>query len=276
MSILNQDLLFALAALAYLALGTHFWRTRWGAGADSTAKPMAAWERTAIGATLLLHGLALNGALFTAGSMVFSFSLALSMMLCLAVLIYWIESFAARLEGMQPLILLLAALSTALPALFPKAHALAHAGSLGFRFHFLTAMAAYSLFTLSAIQTLFMGFAEKRLHRRTMSRALASLPPLLTMEALLFRMVTLAFILLTVALGSGIFFSEAIYGKPLSLDHKTVFAFASWLIYGALLTGRHMYGWRGRVAQRWLLSGFVVLLLAYVGSRFVVEVILGR
>lgn len=276
MSILNQDLLFALSALAYLALGTHFWRTRWLAGTNSTCQPMAAWERAAIGATLLLHGLALYGALLDGGAMVFSFSLALSMMLYLAVLIYWIESFGARLEGMQPPVLLLAAVSTALPALFPKAHALMHAGSLGFRLHFLTAMAAYSLFTLSAIQALFMGFAEKRLHRRTMSRALTSLPPLLTMEALLFRMVGLAFALLTFALGSGIFFSEAIYGKPLSLDHKTIFALASWVIFGALLSGRRLYGWRGRVAQRWLLSGFVVLLFAYVGSRFVVEVILGR
>lgn len=276
MNILNQDLLFAVAAVAYLALGTHFWRTRWLAGAAATVRPMMTWERTAIGATLLLHGLALYGALLVAGSMVFSFSLALSIMLYLAVLIYWIESFGARLEGMQPPVLLLAALSTALPALFPKAHALMHAGSIGFRLHFLTAMAAYSLFTLSAIQALFMGFAEKRLHRRTMSRALASLPPLLTMEALLFRMVGLAFILLTIALGSGVFFSDAIYGKSMSLDHKTIFAFASWIIYAALLLGRRLYGWRGRVAQRWLLSGFVVLLLAYVGSRFVVEVILGR
>ena len=62
----------------------------------------------------------------------------------------------------------------------------------------------------------------------------------------------------------------------MSFNHKTLFAFISWLIFAALLAGRHLRGWRGRVALRWTLSGFVALLLAYVGSRFVLEVILGR
>jgi ABC-type uncharacterized transport system permease subunit len=60
------------------------------------------------------------------------------------------------------------------------------------------------------------------------------------------------------------------------MNHKNIFAIISWLIYGGLLFGRLQYGWRGRTAIRWTLSGFVILLLAYVGSKFVLEVLLGR
>ena len=75
---------------------------------------------------------------------------------------------------------------------------------------------------------------------------------------------------------SGIAFSEEVFGKPLTFNHKTVFAILSWVIFAALLAGRHLRGWRGRIALRWTLAGFAALLLAYVGSRFVLEVILGR
>lgn len=138
------------------------------------------------------------------------------------------------------------------------------------------AMFAYSLFTLAALHAILMAITEQRLHRGRLTPLFAGLPPLLTMEALLFRLISIAFALLTLTLLSGALFSEQIFGKPLPLNHKTVFAVISWLIFGALLAGRHRYGWRGRMALRWTLTGFSVLLLAYVGSRFVLEVILGR
>ena len=92
----------------------------------------------------------------------------------------------------------------------------------------MAAMLAYSLFTLSALHAVFMGYAERKLHQRALTKSLASLPPLLTMEALLFRMIVVAFSLLTVALISGSIYSEEIFGKPLTFDHKTLFAFISW------------------------------------------------
>jgi ABC-type uncharacterized transport system permease subunit len=96
------------------------------------------------------------------------------------------------------------------------------------------------------------------------------------MEAVLFRMIIIAFVLLTIALGSGVLFAEAIFGKAMAIDHKTLFGFVSWGIFAALLVGRHVYGWRGRIALRWTLAGFMVLLLAYIGSSFVAQVLLGR
>ena len=109
-----------------------------------------------------------------------------------------------------------------------------------------------------------------------MSGPLANLPPLLTLEALLFRIIGLGFMLLTLTLLTGAVFSETLFGQVMRFNHKTVFAITSWLIFAFLLAGRHLYGWRGRVALRWTLAGFISLLLAYIGSRFVLEVILQR
>lgn len=276
-SILLHLLPNILAALLYAALGFHFWRTRWReTDKPLAASPMQTWERLAIGGTLAIHAFVLYVGLFGAGTMQFSFGLALSLMLWLAVFIYWLESFQSRMDGLQPMVLPLAAICAALPVFFPHAHAIEHAASWGFKTHFLTAMLAYSLFTLSALHAVFMGYTEKKLHQHALTRSLASLPPLLTMEALLFRMIIVAFILLTITLGSGVLFSEEIFGKALKLDHKTLFAFASWGIFAALLIGRRAYGWRGRTALRWTMAGFMALLLAYIGSRFVLEIVLGR
>jgi len=270
-------LLHLLAATLYAGLAIHFWRTRWrGAVLAQPLVGLLAWERVLLLAALVLHGVTLGQEIFADGAMRFGFSVALSLMLWLAITMYWIESFYARMEGLQMLGLPLAALCVLLPALFPSQHLLVNADSPAFRIHFLVAMLAYSLFTLAALHALLMAVAEKRLHQGHLSPLLASLPPLLTMERLLFRLIHIAFLLLTLTLISGIFFSETLFGKALEFNHKTVFAFISWLIFAALLVGRHLRGWRGRLALRWTLTGFVALLLAYVGSRFVLEVILGR
>jgi ABC-type uncharacterized transport system permease subunit len=237
---------------------------------------MQGWERATIAAALIIHAAGLYTSLFTDAGMRFSFSFALSLMMWLAVLIYWLESFMARMEGMQPLVLPIAALCALLPVFFPNVHLIANAKAIGFKLHFLAAMAAYSLLTLSAMHAIFMGFTENALHKRSLKRALNSLPPLLTMESLLFRMLLLGFILLTLTVGSGVMFSEELFGKALTIDHKTLFAFASWGIFATLLVGRHAWGWRGKRALRWTLAGFSLLILAYVGSRFVAEVVLGR
>jgi len=276
-AIVIQLLPHILAALIYGVLGFHFWNTRWREHENQcVACPMQTWERSLIAVALAIHAFGLYDALFAEVGMRFSFSFALSLMMWLAVLIYWLESFMARMEGMQPMVLPLAAACTMLPILFPQVHLVANASATGFKLHFLAAMLAYSLLTLSALHAIFMGFTESALHKRSLRRSLSSLPPLLTMETLLFRMLLLGFVLLTLTVGSGVLFSETLFGKPLSVDHKTLFAFASWGIFATLLIGRHAWGWRGKRALRWTLAGFALLILAYVGSRFVAEVILGR
>lgn len=276
-SLMPTILMHGLAAAIYTVLALHFWRSRWRG--PLLAQPVGGlrhWERVALLVALVLHGLSLRGEIFDGEAMRFSFAIALSVMLWLAIALYWVESFYARMDGLQILGLPLAALAVLLPMGFTDAHRLANAGSLAFRLHFLMAMLAYSLFTLAALHTLLMAVAEKGLHRGRISPLMAGLPPLLTMEALLFRLIHVAFTLLTLTLLSGVMFSETLFGKAFTFNHKTVFAVVSWLIFAALLVGRHLYGWRGRIALRWTLAGFAALLLAYVGSRFVLEVLLGR
>jgi ABC-type uncharacterized transport system permease subunit len=275
--IVIQLLPHILAALLYGGLGFHFWNTRWRESEHQcVACPMQGWERATIASALIIHAAGLYNALFSEAGMRFSFSFALSLMMWLAVLIYWLESFMSRMEGMQPMVLPLAAACAILPVIFPNVHVVANARATGFKLHFLAAMLAYSLLTLSALHAIFMGFTENALHKRSLKRSLTSLPPLLTMESLLFRMLMLGFILLTLTVGSGVMFSEELFGKALTIDHKTLFAFASWGIFATLLIGRHAWGWRGKRALRWTLAGFALLILAYVGSRFVAEVVLGR
>ncbi|MBL8446903.1 MAG: cytochrome c biogenesis protein CcsA [Zoogloeaceae bacterium] len=269
-------LLHLVPASIYAALGAHFWRTRWLDPAPARRNGLSLTERLVILFALATHGYVLHGALFPGGGMHFGFGVALSLMLWLAVLFYWIEALYTRLDGLQTLAMPIAAISCLLPALFPGHHILDNSGTPAFRVHFIIAMLAYSLFTLAAFHALLMSAAEKRLHDGRLNRALANLPPLLTMEALLFRLVSIAFILLTLTLVSGIGFSEVLFGRPARFDHKTVFGFASWGIFATLLVGRHFWGWRGRPALRWILAGFVALLLAYVGTRFVTEILLAR
>lgn len=269
-------LLHLLPASLYALLGVHFWHSRWIAPTATPRHGLRPGERALMLAALVAHGFVLHATFFAENGIHFGFSLALSLMLWLAMLFYWIESLYSRLEGLQTLAMPVAAICALLPAFFPGQHLLENAGSPLFRAHFVVAMLAYSLFTLAALHALLMAVAERRLHSARLTRALAALPPLLTMETLLFRLISIAFVLLTLTVGSGILFSEALFGKAFRFDHKTVFAIISWLLFGSLLIGRHAWGWRGKKAQYWTLAGFIALMLAYVGSRFVAEVLLGR
>jgi ABC-type uncharacterized transport system permease subunit len=266
-------LLYVAAAILYAALAFHFWRTRWRDPGPASIEP---WERWAIMAPLAIHGWLVYEAVLRAPELRFGFGMALSIMLWLTVLLYWIESLFFRLEGMQPLVLGVTAIRAPLPLMFPGLAVHAPTGSLEFRLHLMLGMSAYSLFTIAALHALLMKLLERRLHGGALSAPFSALPPLLTMESLLFRIIFAGFILLTLTLATGFLFSEDLFGRPLRFEHKSVFAIASWVIFAALLAGRRLYGWRGRVALRWTLAGFLTLLLAYVGSRFVLEVILGR
>jgi ABC-type uncharacterized transport system permease subunit len=257
----------------YVGLAWHFWRTRWrGAGAS---KGLQAWERAALLVPLALHGWLLYQGLASA-ELRFGFAQALSAMMFLGIAVYWIESLFYSLEGMQPLLLPLAAAAVPLPALFPGlASSGAHAQAPEFRLHLALAMAAYGLSVIALLHAALMAVLERRLNRKD-SGFFANLPPLLTLEQLLFRVIAAAFVFLSLTLLTGIAFSEELFGRALRFDHKTVFALLSWLTFGLLLAGRSLHGWRGRTAVRWTLSGFLMLLFAYVGSRFVLEVVLQR
>ncbi len=269
---------YLITSLMYAALAVYFWRTRWAAAPEAGA-PRAGTrklEHLMVAVPLTLHAALLYGSVFAGVGVHLGLASAVSVIVWLAVLIYWLGNLFSDVDGLQAMMLPVAAVCAFLPVLFPTARALPHTDLAAFKLHFLIAMLAYSLFTIASLHVLLMALLERRLHGGNLPAALQKLPPLLTMETLLFRIITAGFILLTLTLASGIVYSEELFGSALRFSHKTVFGIMSWLIFAALLGGRQRYGWRGRVAVRWTLAGFLMLVLAYVGSKFVLEVILGR
>lgn len=232
----------------------------------------------------VLHAVSLADAVVTPDHLRLGFAVMLSAALWMSVGAYWVENRNRSADGLRRMVLPTAALTIVLPVIFPgTAIPLAGKPPL-FAWHIALSTLAYGSLTIAAFHSVLMAMQESRLHALPaavgrpgwFSLAIDNLPPLLTMERLLFRMIALGFFLLSLTVISGVFFSEQLFGKPFRWDHKTVFTLLSWLLFGALLAGRHWRGWRGRTALTFTLSGFATLLLAYVGSRFVLEVVLHR
>lgn len=271
-------LAYLVAFLIYGLIGWHFWRTKWNNPVQSTDDHAVtvSLENHVILIPLILHGYILYQSIFSGSGLSFGIGNAVSSIVWLTALIYWLSSFFYRLEVMQALVAPVAAVAVLLPLIFPSPHPLTNTDFPAFKAHILVAMMAYSLLTIAALHALLMTFVERRLHHPAMPSVLTNLPSLLAMEKLLFRIIWAGFILLTLTLISGVVFSEEVFGQPVKFTHKTLFGFISWSVFAALLAGRQLYGWRGRIATRWTLIGFIILLLAYIGSKFVLEVILQR
>jgi ABC-type uncharacterized transport system permease subunit len=259
-------LLHLIPAALYLLLGVYFWKR------PALPSPRARWLCLL---PMLLHGGLLHAALLPEGRLHFGLGVAVSLILWLAAVVYWLQSWAHRMGALQTLALPLAALGVLAPLISPGTHVLGPPSVL-FVVHFLVAMFAYALSTLALLHALLMAVVEKRLHHARSVHLVAGMPPLLTLETLLYRLIAVVFVLLTLTLASGAVFSEEVFGRPWRFDHKTVFAVLSWGIFGVLLWGRRARGWRGRTALRWIFAGFFTLLLAYLGTHFVLEFVLGR
>lgn len=236
---------------------------------------------TAIG--WLLHGGALWADMVRPDSLRLGFAIMLSATLWISVAAYWLENRNFSLDGLRVLVLPSAAVAVILPALFPGSLMSLDGKSPLFPWHIAIAILAYSTLTIAAFHAVLMALQESRLHAPPeaprsglLAVAVDRLPAVLTMERLLFRLIGLGFFLLTLTVLSGVVFSEQLFGTPFKWDHKTVFTMLSWGLFGLLLAGRVWRGWRGKTALRFTLTGFATLLLAYVGSRFVLEVILHR
>jgi ABC-type uncharacterized transport system permease subunit len=139
--------------------------------------------------------------------------------------------------------------------------------------HWALGIAAYGLFAAAVVHAWLMQRAEYTMRQAVEPNAGL---PLLTLERLTFRFATAGFVLLSATLLAGLLFSEVLYGRAWRWDHKTVFSVLSWIAFALLLLGRARFGWRGRKAVRVIYVGSLLLLLAYVGSRFVLEVLLRR
>lgn len=273
---MNDILLHLLLSFGYAGLALMLWREARAPADAQSVPPRASWAHVALIAPLVLHALLIVRSVFEGGALYFGVGSAISVIIWLTVLIYWTGNFFYRLEGLQIMVMPIAAGLSLLPLALPSTHPLANTHLTAFKVHLIISLLAYSLFTIASLHVLMMAIVERRLHHGNLPPFLRNLPPLLTMERLLFQIIFAGFVLLTLTLGSGILFSEELFGKPMQFSHKTVFGILSWIIFGAMLAGRALYGWRGRVAMRWTLAGFLSLFLAYIGSKFVLEILLQR
>jgi ABC-type uncharacterized transport system permease subunit len=228
-----------------------------------------------------VHGTALWPDIVTNGTLRVGFAFMLSTALWISVAVYWIENRNFALDGMRRMVMPFAAVAAILPPLFPGNLMPVQDQSPAFGWHVAVAVSAYSTLTIAAFHAVLMALQEARLHAKNAKKgwlggAIDQLPALMTMERLLFRMIGIGFILLSLTVLSGIVFSEQLFGRALRWDHKNFFALLSWVLFAALLAGRRWRGWRGKTALRFTLAGFATLALAYVGSRFVFEVVLHR
>jgi ABC-type uncharacterized transport system permease subunit len=233
---------------------------------------------------LLIHGFVLHDSIFTPQGFIFGFAQDLSLIAWVGLAFYWFQSWFLPISSLRWFSLLFAMICAALPAIFPGVLISPRAVSdPWFKGHFIVATISVGLLSLAAMHAMLMSLQDRALHRQLAiipnshaAHWLEELPPLMTMESLLFNLLYVGFALLSLTVFSGLLFSQALFGKPLVFDHKTIFALLSWILFAGLIVARWRVGLRGRAALRWVLSAYTALLLAYVGSRFVVEVILQR
>ncbi|MBB1472388.1 cytochrome c biogenesis protein CcsA [Luteimonas sp. MC1782] len=146
--------------------------------------------------------------------------------------------------------------------------------SLPLRMHAGSALLAYATLAVAAVLAVMLWLQERSLRRREFHGWLRVLPPMVELETLLFRTIGVGFVLLTATLLTGLVFVDDFFAQH--LVHKSVLSVLSWLAFGALLVGRWRRGWRGAIAVRWTLAAMVLLVLAFFGSKFVLEMVLGR
>ena len=223
---------------------------------------------------VVAHGISLRFTLLADGG----FRFDLLAMLCL---IAWAVTLLLLVLSRRHQLTLLILAAAPLAALAELAAVHAWGGvsprqqlSPGIAAHALLSISAYSLLTLATLQALYLYWLNQQLHNHQPSGISRFLPPLQTMESLLFGLIAFGQLLLTAALITGALFMEDMFAQH--LVHKSALSILAWVLYSVLLWGHWRKGWRGNTAVRWTLSAFAVLMLAFFGSKLALEVILQR
>jgi ABC-type uncharacterized transport system permease subunit len=255
-------LLFSLlAAPLYAASGYASWQRR-------------PWLIGAAGAAILVHLGALLLGLVHQGYLRIGVTEAASLFAWQSALLLWLFSFREPVAINGVVIYPLAGVFALWAAAMPSPATTVSIGNWQVSLHVLMSLLSAGLLTLAAVQSAAVAIQDRLLHRHRMMPGSGRLPPLQTMETVLFQLIAVGFGLLSLTLLSGLWFVQDWLSQHLA--HKTVLSISAWLIFGTLLWGRWRHGWRGRMAIRWALAGYATLILAYFGSKLVLEQLLGK
>lgn len=258
-----------LAILLYLyACWTEF------SAAERGAPPARNWRGLLPWLAALAHGAALQETVFAASGIDYGFFNAMAMAALLVVALVLVTQLSKPGDKLGLVAYPTAAILLGLKLLVPATPHHLHETSPSMQAHILTSLLSFSLLNIAAAQALLLAAQEWQLRHKHPLPVLRALPPLQGMERLLFQLISGGLALLSVSLLTGMAFVDDLFAQHLA--HKTALSILAWFIFALLLAGRHYYGWRGRTAIRWTLGGFGVLLLAYFGSKLVLELILHR
>jgi ABC-type uncharacterized transport system permease subunit len=181
--------------------------------------------------------------------------------------------FAPRFRTVAAVCLGLAALLAAGTGSMPEPREIAASG-WPLALHVVLAMGSAGMFAIAAVLVVLLALQDSALRSGRTAGWLATLPPVESLERALFSVIATGEAALTVAILAGLLFVTNLFAQH--LVHKTVLALIAWAIFACLLFGHWRFGWRGRKAARYTIAGFVVLAIAYFGSKFVLEILLGR
>jgi ABC-type uncharacterized transport system permease subunit len=227
--------------------------------------------RLVVPAALLAHAAALAQQLFGGGGLLIGVGEAASLLAWLSALMLWVFCLREPLQALGVVLYPAAALCALWPALGgTRAAGIAPIPLANWRLgvHIGLSLVSAGLLTLAAVLAVALAILDRILHRPENIALARRLPPLQTMERLLFQLIAVGFFLLSLTLVTGVLIIPDLHGEHLA---QIILTGAAWAIFGALLYGRRRYGWRGRIAIRWALSGYVTLVAAYFGSKLVLE-----
>jgi len=225
-------------------------------------------------AALILHAMVLYQMVFTEQGMNMGFYNALSLVSWVVALLVILTTLIKPVENLAMVILPMTALALFLEFILPSERIVSGSPNYGMDIHIILSISAYSLLTIAALQAVVLAFQEHQLRVRHPARVMRILPPMQTMEELLVQLLWAGFFLLSLGLATGLMFVHNILDQH--LVHKTVLSVLAWLFFALVLFGRWKWGWRGKYLIRWTLGGFVLLMLAYFGSKLVLELILQK
>ena len=223
-------------------------------------------------AALFLHGLALQNNMVSPMGINLGFYNAVSLVSIFIGLFILVAAWRHPVDILAVVFFPIAAVTMLIDTFSISNRLLPPGSSQALIFHILTSIIAYSILALAALQAILLSVQNRFLHAHQPGGIVRLMPPLRYMEVLLFEMIFVGFAALTISLGSGLIFLENMFEQH--LVHKTILSIIAWFVFLILLLGHWKLGWRGRTAIRWTLSGFASLMLAYFGSKFVLEIVL--
>ena len=268
-SLLTYNSLSLVAALLYLSSAAYVF-TRIIKGKHLRQKSSLVLFSSST--SILIHGLLIIHSYSVNQMIANDFFSMLSLIFLVISALFFISALSQAIEALAVIVFPLSTLAVLLNMGNPPAVLATPPIDTPLQIHIILSILSYGLLTVAAFQAIFLSIQEKQLHNRKPSSLINYLPPLQLMELLLFRVLSLGLFLLTFALATGFIFLDDIFAQHLA--HKTLLSILAWLVFATLIWGRHYLGWRGQQAVKWTHAGYISLMLAYFGSKFVLQLLL--